>query len=200
MSHRRRPPVPDRIREMASAPMLDAETERDLLSRFRASEDPRALEALVASHLRLVVATAMRYARDGLPMEDLVSEGSLGLVEAARRFDPDKGGRYATYARWWVRALIRRYALANRRIVGAPSTRNGRRVMSRLRRTQKALTAQYGAPPSTEQVAEHLGVSPEEVEQVDAALRTNDLSIRPEGGWEPHADAASPEDEMSPLP
>jgi RNA polymerase sigma-32 factor len=112
-------------------------------------------------------------------MEDLIAEGNLGLVEAARRFDRDKGTRFSTYAAWWVRALIRRYTLANRRIVGAPSTRNGRKLWSTLRETQRRLAAELGEAPSRERVAAELGVTVDDVAMVESALTGNDVSLGP---------------------
>jgi len=169
-----------RIRRAAiEAPMLDAETERDYLRRIQESDDPVALNALLVSHLRLVLSVAQKYTGHGIGLEDLVAEGNLGLVEAARRFDRSKGTRFSTYAAWWVRALIRRFTIANRRIVGAPSTRNGRRLLSSLRQTQRKLSAQLGAPPTREQVARALDVTAEEVAMVEAALSGRDVSIGP---------------------
>jgi RNA polymerase sigma-32 factor len=157
--------------------MLDEDTERDLLERVREHSDPSALARLVESHLRLVLAVARRFHREGVPMEDLVGEGMLGLVEAARRFDPDKRARFGTYATWWVRALVRRFALSNRRIVGSPSTRNGRKIVSKLRETERHLTATEGAPPGLERIAEALGVSLEEIQEVEAALTGRDVVL-----------------------
>ncbi len=169
-----------RIRRAAmEAPMLDAETERDYLRRIQETDDPAAMNALLASHLRLVLSIAQKYTGRGVVLEDLIAEGNLGLVEAARRFDPAKGTRFSTYAAWWVRALIRRFTIANRRIVGAPSTRNGRRLMSTLRQTQRRLAAELGEPPTRERVAAELGVTVEEIAWVESALSGRDVSLGP---------------------
>ena len=161
------------------APMLDRQTEQDLLTRIQASNDPQALNLLLLSHVRLVLSIAHKYRRHGLALEDLVAEGNLGLVEAARRFDQSKGTRFSTYAAWWVRALIRRFTVANRRIVGAPSTRAARRLLSKLRETQRQLASQLGRPPTREQVAAALDVTPEDVATVEAALSGRDVSLAP---------------------
>ncbi len=166
-------------RAAAQAPMLDAQTEADYLRRIQESNDQVALSALLVSHLRLVLSVAGKYTGQGIVIEDLVAEGNLGLVEAARRFDRAKGTRFSTYAAWWVRALIRRYAIANRRIVGAPSTRNGRRLLSNLRQTQRRLSAELGRTPTREQVAAALSVTTEEVAMVEAALAGRDVSLAP---------------------
>ncbi len=169
-----------RIRRAAiQAPMLDSETEQDYLRRIQESDDQVALSALLVSHLRLVLSVAQKYTGHGVTLEDLVAEGNLGLVEAARRFDREKGTRFSTYAAWWVRALIRRYTIANRRIVGAPSTRNGRRLLSTLRATQRRLAVELGAQPTRERVAEELSVTPEEVAMVESALSGRDVSLGP---------------------
>lgn len=180
MGTRRDGPAPDLLRAAADAPMLDAQTERTYLKALQSDSDPTAaLDALLTSHLRLVLSVARKYASHGVPIEDLVAEGNLGLVEAARRFDPSRDNRFATYAAWWVRALIRRYTIANRRIVGAPSTRNARRLLSSLRKTERRLAQQLGQPPSREQVANELDVAPSDVAMMDAALRGRDVSLGP---------------------
>ncbi|MCS6799709.1 MAG: sigma-70 family RNA polymerase sigma factor, partial [Myxococcota bacterium] len=167
------------VRSAASrAPMLSADEERRLLSAIGAGE-PRALERLVATHLRLVVSIARRYTGGGASLEDLVGEGLLGLVEAVRRFEIDRGTRFGTYAAWWVRAYVRRYALANRRIVGAPTTRAGRRLMARLRRTEWEIAQRTGRPALRSEVARALDVSEEDVALVQALLGTRDVALGP---------------------
>jgi len=126
--------------------MLDLATEQDFLRRIQDTGDPEALSSLLVSHVRLVLSIAQKYTRHGLPIDDLVAEGNLGLVEAARRFDRSRGTRFSTYAAWWIRALIRRYTMSNRRIVGTPSTRAARRLLSSMRATQRRLAAELGQP------------------------------------------------------
>jgi RNA polymerase sigma-32 factor len=190
-----------RIRRAAvEAPMLDSETEQNYLRRIQESNDPIALSALLVSHLRLVLSVAQKYTGHGVTLEDLVAEGNLGLVEAARRFDRSKGTRFSTYAGWWVRALIRRFTIANRRIVGAPSTRNGRRLLSTLRATQRRLAAELGETPSRERVAAELQVTAEEVALVEAALSGRDVSLAPSDDgqvFELPSELGSPEQEVA---
>lgn len=191
-------------RSANAAPMLDAQSEEELIRALRAGSK-QALAQLLASHLRLVLATARRYSGNGIGIEDLVAEGNLGLVEAAQRFDTSRGTRFATYAAWWVRAFVRRYALANRRIVTAPSTRNARKLISSLRRTQQQLTHEQGRPPAREEVAEALGVSYDDVAMMEAVLVNRDVPVGPhEDGTvydlvdhtrSPEDDAAEQEDE-----
>lgn len=183
--------------------MLDAETEQDYLRRIQESDDQVAMSALLVSHLRLVLSVAQKYTGHGIGLEDLIAEGNLGLVEAARRFDREKGTRFSTYAAWWVRALIRRFTIANRRIVGAPSTRNGRRLMSTLRQTQRRLSAELGEPPTRERLAAELSVTVEEIAMVESALSGRDVSLGPtddgqvidlpSGGESPEDEAADRE-------
>lgn len=165
-------------RAAKNAPMLDAATEIGLIAGLRKGSQ-RALRDLMAAHLRLVLATARRYSGNGMSLEDLVAEGNLGLVEAAQRFDPARGTRFGTYAAWWVRAFVRRYALANRRIVPAPSTRNARKLISSLRSTQRTLTQEMGRPPTRDEVAQALGVSADDVGMMESVLGGRDLFVGP---------------------
>lgn len=160
-------------REAAQAPMLDADTERRLLAQASRGSS-KAMQQIVDSHMRLVLSIVSQYSGRGVSKADLVSEGTLGLLEAARRFDAEKGTRFSTYAAWWVRAFVRRHALSNRRLVGAPSTRNARRIVWGLRTTQRRLEQNLGRAPERGEVASVLGVSEDEVAMVEGAL----------GGWD----------------
>ncbi len=178
-------------------PLLSAELERSLLERAQVG-DQRAVHALVESHMRLVVQVASRYAREGLSAHDLVSEGVLGLMEAVRRFDLAHEARFASYSAWWVRACVRRYALANRRIVGGPSTRGARIARARLRQTERMLGQQLGRKPTRAELAETLGVSEHDVELVELSLSSRDVSLTAEdasgsGTVELSDETASPE-------
>ena len=152
---------------------LDADRERLVLESVRVG-DRQALETLLLSHLPLVHAIAARYARRGQDRDDLIAEGILGLVEAARRFDHDRGVRFSTYAAWWVRAQVRRYSLRTMRIVGAPSTRVGRRLLAQLPAAQRRLSQVLGRAPNRQELATELQATDEEVACVDAALRGAD--------------------------
>jgi len=160
-------------------PLLSAEVERALLERAQVG-DQRAVHDLVESHMRLVVQVASRYAREGLSAHDLVSEGVLGLMEAVRRFDLAHDARFASYSAWWVRACVRRYALANRRIVGGPSTRGARIARARLRQTERMLSQRYGRKPTRAELAEELGVAEHDVELVEVSLSSRDVSLTTE--------------------
>ncbi len=125
----------------------------------------------------LVHGVAHRYRHRAGTVDDLVAEGRLGLVEAADRFDRSRGLRFATYGSWWVRAFVRRHALQNMRIVGAPSTRTGRRLIAALPAARRKLAQKLGRDPSREELAEALDVEPDEVATVVAAFRARDVVI-----------------------
>ena len=99
------------LQEIRKFPMLAPEEELDLSRRWRDSEDTAAAHKLVTSHLRLVAKIAMGYRGYGLPIGELISEGNVGMMQAVKRFDPDRGFRLATYAMWWIRAAIQEYIL-----------------------------------------------------------------------------------------
>lgn len=173
-------PNPRRPRPRKAAPaaaFLDADAERALLEAYQEHGDGRALARLVEAHMPLVYGLVSRYRRRGDAVEDLVAEGRLGLVEAADRFDRGRGVRFATYASWWVRAYVRRHALRNMRIVGAPSTRVGRRLVASLPAAHRKLAQKLGRDPSRDELATELGVEPEEVASVVAAFRARDVVV-----------------------
>jgi RNA polymerase sigma-32 factor len=157
---------------------LEAGEERALLS--RAKHDPRALASLVESHMRLVIGIAHRYARAGVPAEDLIGEGTLGLLEAIRRFDAASDARLSTYAKWWIRSRVRAYALANRRLVALPSTRAARIALGRLASTERALTHSLGRGPTRDELAAALGIAREELDAVTQALTARDVPVSPD--------------------
>ena len=178
------------------APMLTAEEEAALVANAQAGSD-QAFDKLLSAHFRLVMAIAHEQRSYGLPLDELVSEGMLGLVEAARRFDPERGVRLAVYAAWWIRAYTRRYTLSNRRIVRPPSTRHGRKLLANLRKTQRRLEAEEGGAVGREAVAKDLGVSQEEVAEMEAALSGRDVPCGPVDAdtrcFEPVSSDATPE-------
>ncbi len=177
------------------APMLSAEEEVRLAKRAQAGSS-QSFEALLNAHLRLVLTIAHEFGTYGLPLDDLVSEGLLGLVEAARRFDTTRGVRLAAYAAWWIRAYMRRYTIANRRIVRTPSSRHGRRLLANMRRTQREIAQTLGEAADAEAVAKALGVGVRDVEEMEAALSGRDVPCGIDGeghSVEVQADGPSPE-------
>jgi RNA polymerase sigma-32 factor len=163
------------IRASKKAPILSPKDEVRL-ARSAKCGDKSAFEALLISHLRLVLTIAHEFGTYGLPSDELVSEGLLGLVEAARRFDPERNVRLAAYAAWWIRAYMRRYTIANRRIVRTPSSRHGRKLLANLRRTQRELTQAHGEAPDVETVAKTLGVPIRDVDEMEGALSGRDIA------------------------
>ncbi len=181
-------------RTPTEAPVLTAEREQWLIAEARAGS-ASAKQELVSAHLRLVRVVARRVTPR--PSEDALAEGTLTLVEAFERFDPSFGVRFSTYAAHWVRALVTRHVLANRRMVPAPSTRAARRVFAGLGRAERKLAASDPSP-SAERIAAELGVTASDVEAVVASARGRDVPIGPthEGSVDidPPADTESPED------
>jgi len=174
------------------APLLSAERERTLL-RAAQGGSRCSRDELIASHMRLVVDIASRHARAGLNAHDLIGEGVVGLLEAINRFDLTRETRFSSYAIWWVRACVRRFALANRRIVGMPSTRGARIAQARLRGVERGLCQQLGRVPSRDEVAQSLGIKEDEVEAVDHALSSWDVSLSQPESADPADERPSPE-------
>lgn len=164
--------VPSRATRRAG---LSQEDEYRLACRA-AHGDERAFERLVESHVPLVHAIASEFRSYGLPADELVSEGLLGLVKAARCFDPERGTRLATYAAWWIRAYVRRYTLDNRRIVRGPETRSSRKLLAGLSKTERELTRLHGERPRPEALASTLGVSVRDVEEMRCVLGARDVA------------------------
>ena len=163
-------------RQAESSPVLDAAAEHSLIEAAQRG-DRAATQQLLQSHMRLVIKIAARYARVGLVPEDLMGEGIVGLIEALQRFDVTRGARFGGYAAWWVRARISQYALAQRRAVGVPSTRNARMVIRLLARAERSLTQRLSRPPTADELAQEIGVPVDELGQVRAALYSHDVPI-----------------------
>ena len=160
-------------------PLLDVETERQLIARWQNHSDAKALERIVASFQILVAKIAMRYRASGLPMEDLMSEGNVGLLHAIGKFDPQRGCRLSTYAMWWIHAAISDYSLATSSIVRGVTTERQKRVFFALRRLKSRLScAEEEGSQSTyvEMVAETLGVDPADVADIDNWMESRDVS------------------------
>jgi RNA polymerase sigma-32 factor len=127
------------FREIRKFPMLSADSERALGQRWRDHQDISAAHRLVNSHLRLVVKTAGGFRAYGMPAEELIAEGHVGLMRALRGFDPDRGVRFSTYAVWWVRAAIQEYILRNWSLVKIGTTTSQKRLFFNLRRVRARL-------------------------------------------------------------
>ncbi len=172
--------LPRYIRDARAFGMLDKQTETDLCRRYRDCGDPAALARLVGSHQRLVVKIAVEFRGYGLPLNDLVSEGNVGLLQALAKFDPERGFRLSTYAMWWVRAAISDYVLRSSSLVKMVTTETHKKLFFNLRR----LKAKYQQPDERQlsprgvsAIAEELGVRGSDIVRMDERLGSRDLSI-----------------------
>ena len=165
--------------EMRRFRMLEPEEENVLAARWRERGDSAAAQQLMTSHLRLVAKVAMGYRWYGLPIEDLISEGSIGLIRAVNRFDPGRGVRLSTYARWWIRASIHDHILRSWSLVRMGTTANQRRLFFNLGREKGRISALQDGDLYADQVAaiaNGLGVAEREVVEMNRRL-AGDVSL-----------------------
>ncbi|MDR1827946.1 MAG: RNA polymerase sigma factor RpoH [Methylobacteriaceae bacterium] len=167
------------LEEIRRFPMLDADEEYMLAKRWREHGDTDAAHKLVTSHLRLVAKVAMGYRGYGLPINEVVSEGSIGLMQAVKRFDPDKGFRLATYAIWWIKASIQEYILRSWSLVKIGTTANQKKLFFNLRKLKGRISAIDDGdlqPEQVKQIAGQLGVPEHEVVDMNRRLG-GDMSL-----------------------
>lgn len=153
--------------------MLEPQEEYMLAKRWREYEDTEAAQRLITSHLRLVARIAMGYRGYGLPIGEVVSEGNVGLMQAVKRFDPDKGFRLATYAMWWIRAAIQEYILRSWSLVKMGTTASQKKLFFNLRKVKSQLQAFEDGdlrPDQVEQIAIKLGVPEDDVISMNRRL------------------------------
>src|ERR1700726_1462953 len=141
------------LQEIRKFPMLEPEQEYMLAKRWKEHEDPQAAHKLVTSHLRLVAKIAMGYRGYGLPLSELISEGNVGMMQAVKRFDPDRGFRLATYAMWWIRAAIQEYIVHSWSLVKMGTTAAQRKLFFNLLRMKGQTQAIDDGELQPEQVA-----------------------------------------------
>lgn len=159
--------------EIRRFPMLEPEEEFMLAKNWRDHEDSAVAHRLVTSHLRLVAKIAMGYRGYGLPMNEIISEGNLGLMQAVKRFDPDRGFRLATYAMWWIRAAIQEYILHSWSLVKMGTTAAQKKLFFNLRRLKGQMQAidEGDLPPETvKAIAERLDVTENDVIEMNRRL------------------------------
>jgi len=156
-------------------PMLTEKQEHDLAVRLRDRQDLDAARQLVMAHLRFVVRIARGYSGYGLPQHDLIQEGTVGLMKAVRRFDPDVGVRLVSFAVHWIKAEIHEYILRNWRIVKVATTKAQRKLFFNLRSSKKRLG--WFSREEIEGVAEDLGVKPETVVEMEARMSSHDVAF-----------------------
>jgi RNA polymerase sigma-32 factor len=181
------------LQEIRKFPMLSPEEELRLSHAWRDSEDMEAAHKLVTSHLRLVAKIAMGYRGYGLPVGELISEGNVGMMQAVKRFDPDRGFRLATYAMWWIRAAIQEYILHSWSLVKMGTTAAQKKLFFNLRRLKGQMQAIDEGDLSPEQVtavATKLGVPEADVISMNRRLAAPDNSLNApvradsEGEWQ----------------
>jgi RNA polymerase sigma-32 factor len=161
-------------------PMLSPERERELSLLWRDGRDRAALDELLGAHLRFVIKIARGFTGYGLPFADLVSEGNVGLMQAAEKFDPDRGFRFATYAMWWIRAAIQEYILHSWSLVKMGTTAAQKKLFFNLRRLKGQMAELEGGDLSAETVrtiAEELDVPEADVVEMNRRLAGGDSSL-----------------------
>jgi RNA polymerase sigma-32 factor len=161
------------LEEIRRFPMLEPQQEYMLAKRWQEHEDAAAAQKLVTSHLRLVARIAMGYRGYGLPIGEVISEGNVGLMQAVKRFDPDKGFRLATYAMWWIRAAIQEYILRSWSLVKMGTTASQKKLFFNLRKAKSQLQALEEGdlrPDQVKQIATNLGVPEEDVVSMNRRL------------------------------
>lgn len=161
------------LEEIRRFPMLEPNQEYMLAKRWQEHEDSEAAQTLVTSHLRLVAKIAMGYRGYGLPIGEVISEGNVGLMQAVKRFEPDKGFRLATYAMWWIRASIQEYILRSWSLVKMGTTAAQKKLFFNLRRAKGKLQALEDGdlkPDHVKQIATNLGVSEDDVVSMNRRL------------------------------
>ncbi len=180
------------LNEIRRFPMLQPEEEYMLAKRWREHEDPDAAQRLVTSHLRLVAKIAMGYRGYGLPIGEVISEGNVGLMQAVKRFEPDKGFRLATYAMWWIRASIQEYILRSWSLVKMGTTASQKKLFFNLRKAKSQISALEEGdlrPDQVDIIATRLGVSAQDVIDMNRRM-SGDASLNAplreegEGEWQ----------------
>jgi RNA polymerase sigma-32 factor len=159
--------------------MLEAEEESVLAKRWREHGDRDAAHKLVTSHLRLVAKLAVGYRGYGLPISEVISEGNIGLMQAAKRFDPQKGFRFATYAMWWIKAAIQEYILRSWSLVKMGTTANQKKLFFNLRKAKSKISALEEGdlrPDQVKLIAQRLGVTEQDVIDMNRRLG-GDISL-----------------------
>jgi RNA polymerase sigma-32 factor len=181
------------LQEIRKFPLLDQQEEYMLAKRWREHADPDAAQKLVTSHLRLVAKIAMGYRGYGLPLAELVSEGNVGMMQAVKRFDPERGFRLATYAMWWIRASIQEYILHSWSLVKMGTTAAQKKLFFNLRKLKgqiKALEEGDLTPEHVKKIAEELNVPEADVISMNRRLMAPDHSLNApvraegEGEWQ----------------
>ncbi|MGD8808282.1 MAG: RNA polymerase sigma factor RpoH [Gammaproteobacteria bacterium] len=193
------------LQQIRKFPMLEKEEEYMLAKRWIEHEDTGAAEKMVTSHLRLVAKIAMGYRGYGLPVNELISEGNVGLMQAVKRFDPERGFRLATYAMWWIRAAIQEYILHSWSLVKMGTTASQKKLFFNLRKLKGKLEAfEEGdlRPEHVEKIATELSVPEQDVVSMNRRLTAPDHSLNApvridgDGEWQDWLEDESDSQEM----
>ena len=175
------------LQEIKRFPILTAEEEYMLAKRFKEHGDNKAAHKLVTSHLRLVAKIAMGYRGYGLPVTDLISEGNVGIMQAVKKFDPEKGFRLTTYAMWWIRAQIQEYVLHSWSLVKIGTTAAQKKLFFNLKKLKNQLESiDEGnlSPENVREIAKRLNVKEAEVVSMENRLFSGDQSLNVQIGTE----------------
>ena len=167
------------LKDIRQFPMLGPQEEFMLAKRWREHGDRDAADKLVTSHLRLAVKLAMGYRGYGLPISELISEGNIGLMQAVKRFEPDRGFRLTTYAMWWIKAAIQEYILRSWSLVKMGTTANQKKLFFNLRKAKSKISALEEGdlrPDQVKLIAKRLGVTEQDVVDMNSRLR-GDVSL-----------------------
>lgn len=194
------------VKKLMKEPLLERDEENQLAKNWSEKHDEMSLHKLVQSYYRLVVSIAMRFKHYGIPMNDLIQEGNLGLMEAAKRFDPHREVRFSTYSKWWVRATIQDFVLRNWSIVRTGSTTAQKQLffnLNRLRNELLKFNQDAFSNEDRQKIADILKVTMSDVSDMESRLAQHDISLNApifddyEGKWEDRLtdDQPTPEDQ-----
>ena len=175
------------LQEIKKFPILSAEEEYMLAKRYKEHGDTEAAHKLVTSHLRLVAKIAMGYRGYGLPVTDLISEGNVGIMQAVKKFDPERGFRLATYAMWWIRAQIQEFVLHSWSLVKIGTTAAQKKLFFNLKKLKNQLSSIDSgnlSPENAREIASRLNVKEAEVLDMDNRLFSGDQSLNVQVGEE----------------
>ncbi len=173
------------MQEIRKFPLLEPEEEYMLAKRWVEQEDTESAHKMVTSHLRLAAKIAMGYRGYGLPQAEVISEANVGLMQAVKRFDPEKGFRLATYAMWWIRASIQEYILRSWSLVKLGTTSAQKKLFFNLRKAKAKIGALEDGdlrPENVKQIATDLGVTEDEVISMNRRLSGGDASLNAQVG------------------
>ena len=180
MSRAGRPAAMSYMDDIKHFPILSEAEEQDLIERWYVRGDRKAYDALIGSHLRLVPKIAQRYAGYGIPVADLIGEGNIGLLQSAERFEPDKGFRFSTYARWWIRAAMLNFVLQTWSMIKLGNGAGKKRLFFNLRRAKQALRAdgdRHLDDADIAKLAKHFQVSTDDIVAMDQRMSAKDVSL-----------------------